>query len=696
MNRSFPPVCCLLAVLWGSLAYGQTSYPMLMRLHPCSAQVGQTSEHELEARYNLHGATEVLISGEGVTGEIATPMTLKPGENRPNLSKIQIRFQVADDARPGVRDFRVMTPQGVSTLGQLVIVRDGVVVEAEKNDTASQAQEIPLPATICGGIERAEDVDFYKFRVEAGTSLNFHVRSMRLQDKIHDLQQHVDPLIALRNSTGTTLATSDNVYAGDPFLSHHFEHAGEYYLEIRDVRYQGNRYWTYSVEVNSRPFVSNVHPMGLAIGEEREVELVGSLLPEDPKRLVSVPSDASPGAWDLVLLGEGGKAMDPVPVVLTDLPAQLESDQPNNAPESAQAIEVPSGISGRIESPADLDTFAFTARKGERFSFEVIAHRQNSALDSQLRILDAKGRQLTENDDLRLGKRTFSDSWIENWSAPADGTYFLQIGDLNFRGGPDFVYFIQAMRAEPYFELYLDTDKTQLTPGTSGVLFVNAVPKNGFAGEIALEIEGLPEGVTASCGRILAGRRDGCIILQSAKTVSNIAANITVRGRSTLGEGNEAKQLTAITTPYQETYNPGGGRGHWPALMHTVAVGEPGDIRDVKLSEYDIRLKPGESKTIDITIERGPGFDKNVQLDLLYRHLSSVYADVLPPGVTMDARKSKTVLTGGATAGQITLTADPKAQNTEKQQVAVMANISINFVMKATYTSRPLFITVEK
>ena len=696
MKRRCLVLCFLSVILCGSLGYCQTSYPMLMKLHPQAAQVGQTSEHELESRYSLHGASGVLITGEGVTGEIATPMPLKDGEKRPNLQKIKIKLHVSEEAQPGVRDFRVMTPQGVSTLGQLVIVRDPVIVEKEKNDSAAAAQEIALPATVCGLIDRAEDVDFYKFRVEAGTSLNFHVRSMRLEDKIHDLQQHADPLIALRNASGTTLATSDNVFAGDPFLSYRFEHAGEYFLEIRDVRYQGNRYWTYDIEINSRPFVSNVHPLGLAIGQETEVELVGALLPPQSKARIKIPAGRKPGLAEIPLPGDLA-AINPVPVVLTDLPTIVETSNDNNTPETAQKISVPAGISGRIESPADLDYFAFTAKKGERFSFEVVAHRQQSSLDSSLRIVDAKDRRLTENDDLRLYKRTFSDSWIENWAAPADGEYYLEIGDLHLRGGADFVYFIEAQRAEPYFELYLDTDKTELTPGTSGVLFVNAVRKNGFEGEIALEIEGLPEGVKATCGRILAGQRDGCIVLQADDDVSNIAANITVRGKATFQAGEEKPvELAATAVPYQEIYQPGGGRGHWPVILHTVAVGEPSDIREVQLSEYDIHLKPGESKKIEVTIRRAKGFNNNVQLDLLYRHLNSVYADPLPPGVTIDAKNSKTVLTNGATTGHITLKADAKASPAEKQVTAVMANISINFVMKATYSSRPLTITIEK
>ncbi|MCA9069948.1 MAG: hypothetical protein KDA84_13540, partial [Planctomycetaceae bacterium] len=252
-------------------------------------------------------------------------------------------------------------------------------------------------------------------------------------------------------------------------------------------------------------------------------------------------------------------------------------------------------------------------------------------------------------------------------------------------------------RAEPYFKLYLDTDKTQLTPGTNGVLFVKKKKKNGFAGEIALEIEGLPKGVTATCGRILASERDGCIVLEANKDVSNVASNITVRGKAEHPNGDEKPlELSAIAVPYQETYQPGGGRGHWPVTMHTIAVGEPNDILAVDLSETDITLKPGESKKIEVTIQRAEGFDKNVQLDLLYRHLNSVYADSLPPGVTIDSKSSKTVLTGGATKGHITLKADAKAAKTERQQTAVMANISLNFVMKATYASKPVFITVTE
>ena len=259
------------------------------------------------------------------------------------------------------------------------------------------------------------------------------------------------------------------------------------------------------------------------------------------------------------------------------------------------------------------------------------------------------------------------------------------------------MYFINITKSEPYFELYLDSDKTQLTPGTCGVLFANVVRKNGFAGEVQLHIDGLPAGVQSTNGKIPAGTRDGCIILRADKNAKPDMTNIRVRGTSIHKIGEmEAVELKSFATVYQETYQPGGGRGHWPVLSHAVCVGVPGDLRGIKLSVQEITLKKGESKKVEVTIERAAGFSKNVQLDPLFRHLSSTYADTLPTGVTIDTKSSKTLLTGKTVKGHVTFTVGDKAVPTQRQQVSIMANISLNFVMKATYSSEPLYITISE
>lgn len=703
--------CCACRVWWSGCvviacslliverARGQLSYPMIMSVKPVAVQTGTTFEHTVQSRYSLDGAYAVLVSGGGVTGEVVPPPPVPDdGKKKPDLTSLKVRFTAAPDATPGVRDFRLGTPRGVSTVGQLVVVRDPVVVESPNNDRPEQALAVTLPATICGTVEKAEDVDYFKFHVEAGQAFTFHVRSARLQDRIHDLQNHSDPILTLRNGAGGTLASSDNFFFGDPLLSHRFEQAGDYLLEIRDVRYEGNAFWEYCIEINSRPFVETAFPLAVARGQAAQVELAGYLLPAAPMTVACTTPMETPIGLQSLRLPMGADLTDPVPFVVTDLPLVLEAAGDNNAPDRAQPVPIPAGINGRIETDSDVDHYVFEAKKGDALSFEIVARRQRSRLDSHLRVLNDKGQQLAANDDSRQGKRNHADSWIENWVAPADGKFVLEVRDVHLRGGATFPYFLKVERSRPYFELYMDTDKTQVSPGGCGAIYCRVERKGGFTGPVDLRVEGLPHGVTARCGRILGDKsQDGCIVLEADHDAPLTLANVAVVGTAThlLADG-QTLALESRAIPYQEIYLPGGGRGHWPVETHTVGVMGYGDIRYVRLSDYDVTLKPGESKTIEVTVDRGPDFVANVTLEMIYQHLGSVFGNSLPPGVTIDDKTSKTLLAGGATQGQIVLKAAPDAAPVERQQAVVMANVSVNFVMKTTYASRPVTITVAK
>jgi hypothetical protein len=671
---------------------------MVMSISPVAVQAGQTSECEVSARYNLYGAYQVFVTGTGVIGEVDLPKPPdgKPPAQKPQVNKLKVRFRVAPDAMLGVRDVRIATPQGVSTLGQIVVVRDPVIREAANNDTMKTAQPITLPATVCGAIEKPEDVDYYKFQVAAGAALTFHVQSQRLENKIHDLQEHSDPILTLKNAAGTVLAANDNYFAGDPLLHYRFSTAGEYFLEIRDARYGGNPDWVYSIEINDRPFVTNVYPSRVTPGTTTRVRLIGYNLPADPTASLTLPADAPEGlGWAMLPLANN-QLTNAVPIIVSKLPEVVEAAGDNNTPAKAQKIAVPCGISGCIESEGDVDCYSFEAKAGEHFTFEVVAHQYQSPLDSFLRILNDKGERLVENDDAS-DRFIHADSLIENWAAPANGRYVVEIRDLHLRGGPAFVYFLKVTRSEPSFILETDTDKTLLAPGTAGAIFVRTTRKNGFAGDIQLAVDGLPPSVTASCGRILASGTDGCILLRAAPNAKQAAANIRITGTAILGEGKDkTRMLSATARPLQEVYMPGGGRYHYPVELHTVSVGDSLDLKSVKISPTAITLKPGESKKIDIVLERSAGFNQTVTLDVVYQHLGTIFGNSLPAGVTVDEKASQTLLTGDQSKGSITLKAAADAKPVQNQQVAIMAHVSINFVMKFTYCGEPLLVTVTK
>ncbi|HEX4131321.1 MAG TPA: hypothetical protein VHZ24_14875 [Pirellulales bacterium] len=674
-----------------------TSYPMVLDCNPLAAQVGTTSEHVVKARYGLAGAFQVLVTGRSVNGEVVEVSEPKTKSKDAFYTTVKLRFTVAEDAMPGVRDFRVATPHGASTLGQLVVVRDPVVVEDSKksNDTPAGAVAIELPAAVCGAIEKAEDVDYYKFHAKAGESLVFNAQSSRCEDRIHDLQSHSDPILTLRNSQGTVLGMSDNFFRADPLLMHRFEHEGDYTLEIRDVRYQSSPYWQYVIQINDRSLVTNVFPLALVAERPTRVELVGFNLPKERFATVTVAHDLEEGPqW--VELPQSVGASDPVPVVVSRLPLVAASGK-NTARAQAQQIEAPAGINGRLSAPGEMHYFTFDAKKGERFTLSVIARCHESALDPVISIFNEKNSRLVENDDFLLHRMTVPDPRVENWTAPADGRYTVEVRDLQWQGGPEFVYYLAFMRAEPGFELVVDGDKLNVPAGGAATIFVRAFRKGGFTGEIQLAVEGAPKGMRVHCGRILAGENDGSIVIESGGSDAKpVAANLRITGIAKVDD-NSDKTLTVAGRPWQETYMPGGGRGMFPVEMFTVVQTEPLDVGAVKIAPREITLKPGESKKIEVTVERAKDFSKNVTLDVAYRHgTGSASSDCLPKGVTVDDKKSKSVLTGTTTTGYLMLTAAKDAKPVEKQQVSVLAKVSINFVMSMTYSSAPLLVTVTE
>ena len=99
----------------------------------------------------------------------------------------------------------------------------------------------------------------------------------------------------------------------------------------------------------------------------------------------------------------------------------------NDFPETAQAVETPVTINGRLHG-ADRDLFRFHAEQGEKLVLEVEAHRIGSAIDPRLELLDASGRAVARNADARgLGV----DSRLE-FEFPADGDYFAVVHDERF------------------------------------------------------------------------------------------------------------------------------------------------------------------------------------------------------------------------------------------------------------------------
>jgi len=699
MNKSRLSLFCLLYLLGlGGFSHAQTSYPMITHTSPAAVQRGKTSEVTVSGQMDFSGVYKILFEGQGLTAEVApTPnppspvpqqKPSKPGK-KPQISSVNLKITVSPDVVPGVRDFRLASSSGISSIGQLVIVDEPVVRESGDNNTPDKANPIPVPCVVCGAIEAVEDVDYFKFHVDAGQTLTFEVYCARIQDKIHDLQKHADPMITLYDLDGRELAANDDFYFADPLLTYTFPKAGDYLIQARDSKYEGDPRWVYALLVTDRPCVSQVYPMAGNPGQTLDVEPVGSARLKQPRASVQLPD--TPGLHELQLEVAGVKT-NPGSFIVSPLPQVLEKE-PNDTPEQATPIAIPCGINGRIGQPRDMDHFVFKGIKGKAIRFEVKARRfgtaLQSSLDSVLDVLDKKGTVLANNDD------AFGKDAMLVFTPPTDGDYILRIRDLNSKGGDTAVYYIEADWAKPDFTLRCDPDKAMIGPGSSTPWYVHATRTNGFVGPIKIEVQGLPKGVSATALVIPPTMTQGVVVLTASEDAPRDAANVQIVGTATAKtpDGKE-ETLTRTVTPNEEIYFPGGGRGVFDVRLQSVAVTNPSDIRNVIAKPDVLTLKPGGEARIDVTIQRRPDYDKTVSIDILMQHLGSVFGNPLPPGVTIDESKSKTLL-GTGNQGHIVLKAAANAAPIENVPISVLAHVSINFVVKLSYSSPPIMLSVK-
>ena len=675
----------ILGLVVTSHAAAQTSFPMITHALPVAVERGKTTEIEVAGQQNFAGAYKALFEGDGVSAEV-TGAPVTPGVV---VKSVKLKVTVAKDAPLGVREFRIATSLGISTLGQLVIVDHPVVTEPAVNNLPGQAQGVKLPSVLTGRLEAVEDLDYFKFEAKEGEHVAFEMICARIQDKIHDLQKHAKPMLTLLDSEGRELAANDTFFFADPMLSYKIPKTGTYLLQVRESTYDGDPRWVYAILATNQPYTSHVFPMAGNPGQIIDVEPIGTAAFAQPKVKLSIPKALG---LNLLTLDVGSAKTNPATFIVSNLPQAIEAE-PNDGPESANRITVPAGINGRIGKKRDIDHFVFAAKKGKPIRIELKARRfgtlLNSSLHGILEVTTPKGVVVASNDTTHGQEASLV------FTPTGDGDYILRVRDLNSKGAESSVYFIEADWATPDFTIRCDPDKTMIGPGTSTSWYVHVNRLHGFASPIDVKVEGLPREVTASPLTIHPTMTQGVIVLTAAANAGLIAENVQVIGSAKATIDGKEETLIRRATTNQEIYLPGGGRGKFDVNLQTVGVTTPSDILKVETSVDKIALKPGEEVKIEITVQRRPDYDKGVFLDVILQHLGQVIGNPLPPGVTVVTGKSKTLL-GNSSKGFITLKAAPNAAPIDNVPICVIANVSINFVVKVHYASAPILVSIKK
>jgi len=496
------------------------------------------------------------------TGRLSSPVLAET---------VTLDVTISPDAAPGKRELRVATPQGLSNplvfcVGQLPEFMEKEtlnIVQPPNQQNINQVRvsqsltdmAVTLPAIVNGRIKPGlvqpqgsnrsgqpympGEADRYRFQARQGQHLVIAANARELIPYLADaVPGWFQAVLTLYDSGGNEVAYDDDYrFHPDPVIHYLVPKDGEYTVEIKDALYRGREDFVYRIAIGELPFITGTFPLGGAAHSKTKVELTGWNLPAN--KITMDGKDKKPGIYPLTA-HDRQRLSNTVPFMVDTLPEALEKE-PNNTQANAQKVKLPIIVNGRIDRPGDWDVFSFSGRAGQAIVAEAYARRLDSPLDSVLKLTDRTGKQLAFNDDFEdkgAGLETHhADSRILT-TLPANGTYYLYIGDAQQKGGPEYAYRLRISEPRPDFELRASPSEINVAGGMTVPITVTVLRKDGFSGEIALSLKDGPRGFALTGAAVPAGMDEVRLTLTVPPQPQREPISLNLEGRALI-QGHE-------------------------------------------------------------------------------------------------------------------------------------------------------------
>ena len=516
-------------------------------------------------------------------GIVAKPVLTSPTEFDPEPKPVagKMTIQIAPDVPPGLYDVVATGRFGV-TNPRLFMV--GSVAEVSPRDGIggpATAPEVPLDATVAG-MATANAADHYALTLSAGQRVRLDVWARRIDSRL-------TPALDVLDAGGRVIARARRSHDDDPCLDFVARDAGRHVVRVHDMYMGGGEMMPYRLLVSTGPAVEGVFPPVAAAGETARLTAIGRGL-VSPGQLGGDGLEQSPVDVDIddaagnaggrftsrlfavrdlsadlldVIGGVPGTAIVPATVLASSGPVTIEQE-PNDDPLRPQKITLPVTVAGRFDPRGDRDWFGFEAKAGEEWVFDLYSRRLGLPTDPSLLIESltqaadgtVTAKEVAFADD---GPAEFQGGVLDRpgldpsitFKAPADGSYRLLVRELaaDSRGGIDRAWVLEARRPDPSFRLVVPlaqpdrADPKKLTRavpslpiGGRVVVDVFVVRFGGFTGDVTLEPQGLPAGVTAAPTVIPARSNRGMLVLTAADNTPPFIGSFRVLGRGRVGE----------------------------------------------------------------------------------------------------------------------------------------------------------------
>jgi len=472
---------------------------------------------------------------------------------RSQTELVFVEITVAPDAKPGRREIRVITRLGISNplpfyvsqvpevarkpmkICQLPVL--GKESQAQRKRPVEEEEvRVTVPCTMNGQIAPGE-TNRYRFQASKGQRLVISAKARDLVPYVADgVPGWFQAVLRLCDANGKELAYDDDFRSNpDPVIYFEVPDDGEYVLTIREALFRGRESFVYRITIGELPFVTSIFPLGGRVGEPVKIEMDGWNL--DKAALAPPPKDAKPGCH-LLAAASGAFVSNYVPFALDTLPECLEQEA-NDESAKAQKVNLPVIINGRADRPGDWDVFEVEGKAGETIVVEVTARHLGSPLDSFLKVTGPDGKIIAINDDhfdAGSGLNTdHADSYLMV-KPPANGKYFVHLGDRRRQAGKEYAYRLRISAPQPDFALRVIPSRVCMASKGAAAVTVFALRKDGFDGPIQLNFKGLPQGLESAGAALAANQETVGVGIKTSLTAVEKPVNLTLVGVAKIGD----------------------------------------------------------------------------------------------------------------------------------------------------------------
>ena len=528
---------------------------------------------------------QITITGTDLTPApklvASFPISAQKAVEGSDNSKAIIELTAAN-AQPGIHWIRIASDKGISNALSLGVDNLTQIPFTESIDA--------LPVALAGDLSGGNILKT-TFVGKASESIVVDVEGRRIGSNIR-------PVLRLLNAEGVQIGFSapQPELHGDARISTTIPTDGTYTLEMHDILYKGPGPGRFRLKIGNLSFADLAFPIGVQTGRTASVKYGRTNIDS----VVDI-SSASDTISSLPLPTTGHSTGSRPRVIFSNHAEYVENDNATDVPAA------PVGINGRLSKNGETDSFKVLAKPGSKLRLDVVARRAGSPVDGVLVVKAANGAQIGQNDD-RPG---LSDPGIDI-TVPGDSEFItVTLNDLLRRGGEDFIYRIEVQDiSQPQFEATIAQDRLQIPAGSTQTVIVN-IARQGYNGDVDLEFEGLPEGVTVADNQVLAGRTRGLISITAADGVSLAGIGRIIATAADENIGTRKVAIVGSDNPHYRVL---------PELRQSLGVARttaaPIGV-SLAAEATDIQISRGKFLPVTVNIQRREGITGNIRLRLI-------------------------------------------------------------------------------